>query len=450
MKKIMMAVMAVILANGTVFAGAMDDLQGITEMEIKDISIIQAPVPEAVPQTMAKEFTSGSFTLRIGDKVITRDDDTGKVAGITPDGKISVRNDDGTYNLWKPNQLAKRKGCSMGLCVGNRIVTQFGGGKVSGVYSNGWLAVRDDDPRMGYTTCTDENDIAKMEGCLSGYCVGDTVIGDAVPGTIAGIFPDGRFSVRFYDDSYHIYSSKHFAQTGKKDCTSSGFCVGDTVVAENGNYYTIAGVFSNGRLSILSHQYHNYYDSGTSGLAKTGGCSGGFCVGEKIITTRRHSGRIAGIFSDGEVLFYRDDYKEGTVGYCGDPDYFRIETRLLAKTIGCSGGFCAGSEVIIKEGAGKVAGIFSKDDELSIRVDGEYYNVYPGQIAKTEGCSGGFCAGDTVINKTDGYTGTVAGIFSDGMLSVEVKGRHFFSKPRHYLCTADELTRSISATYVKK
>lgn len=45
MKKIVMAVMAVIPVNGTLFAGAVDDLQGTVKMETKNISM-PAPVPE--------------------------------------------------------------------------------------------------------------------------------------------------------------------------------------------------------------------------------------------------------------------------------------------------------------------------------------------------------------------------------------------------------------------
>ncbi|MBI4424706.1 MAG: hypothetical protein HY554_13315 [Elusimicrobia bacterium] len=431
MTRILAAAIVAVLGNGTVFGMALDDLRAVAGADAKNVSM-QAPAFNAVEQAPTEQVQIGSFSLQIGDKVIA-DGDPGRVAGISSDGRISVRDDDGTYGLWKPERLALRKGCSMGLCVGDRIVSTYYAGKVAGVYANGWLSVRSDDERDGYFTCYGEKEIARRNGCSSGVCVGDTVIPEATPGTVEGMFSDGKVSVRI-GDAYRAYDPDRFARTGKRECSPDGFCVGEKVMSQNGNAFKVAGIFPRGRLSLSSGEY--YYNA-DSDLAKTKGCSDGICVGDRIVTSYRHSGRVAGIFHDGTVLFYRDDYAPGTIGHVFDaPDYFRETTELIARTRGCSGGFCVGAKVIASEGAGKVAGVFSHREYLSVRIQGEYYDIDPDQIAKREGCSGQFCVGDKAINTKNGYAGRVSGVFQDGRVSLNSDGKE-------HVCATADLVRSV-------
>jgi hypothetical protein len=106
-----------------------------------------------------------------------------------------------------------------------------------------------------------------------------------------------------------------------------------------------------------------YYGNRTTNLNKiavTSGCVGPFCVGDQVITNDQLTGTVMGFFNDGDLVV-KD-------GYYGNR---RKSQNSLALTYGCSGMFCIGDKVITKDNMSGVVKGFHADGSIVVK-DGYY------------------------------------------------------------------------------
>lgn len=152
----------------------------------------------------------------VGDPVTVADNRAGKLVGIFPDGRLSVRvSGYERFGTYVPGSVAGVRRCSAGLCADSRIATLTGyAGVVVGVFEGGGVAVRFDGYDSLYTYTRAQ--LAEVEGCSQGICVGASVITEAGQSSrVMGIFQDGRFAVKVPGyDRFGVYSRGQLAVPG--------------------------------------------------------------------------------------------------------------------------------------------------------------------------------------------------------------------------------------------
>jgi hypothetical protein len=113
--------------------------------------------------------------IKIGSQVVTKNMNTGTVAGILPASNEVVVNvpylGQSRYSL---NDVAVTKGCTDGFCVEDAVVTSsMSSGKVVGYFNNGDIVVS--IPYLG-TSRHSPHSLGITRGCTYDFCVGDKVI----------------------------------------------------------------------------------------------------------------------------------------------------------------------------------------------------------------------------------------------------------------------------------
>ena len=217
------------------------------------------------------------------------------------------------------------------------------------------------------------------------------------------------------------------------------FGIGDRVFID-GYGATVIGVDSNDDLSMKLDGRGGYHKrTGTvksHTVARTTGCSYGFCIGDRIITKDGDAGIVKGFFHHRTMLLSLDGYfgyqsrhvdlaeiraAEVTPSRTSSrqaPGHDSMRDRDIA--------FGIGDRVFIDGYGATVIGVDSNDD-LSMKLDGRggYHKrtgtVKSHTVARTTGCSYGFCIGDAIITK-DGDAGIVKGFFRRGAMLLSLDG----------------------------
>ncbi len=156
------------------------------------------------------------------------------------------------------------------------------------------------------------------------------------------------------------------------------FNIGDVVISQNGWRGVVRGVFNDGRVSVYySGSSAGVYIQNPATLARTYGSEGDLTVGDQVISANGWMGEIHGIYMDGQVSVYYAGSSQGR---------YRTNPDLLARTRGMSGGFRIGDHVLSRNGwRGVVQGIYP-DGTLSVYYAGSSQGRYrqsPSQLART-------------------------------------------------------------------
>jgi preprotein translocase subunit YajC len=196
-------------------------------------------------------FAQAQYPPRPGDTVWTNNGLEGTVNAYFPTGMVSVRIGYADYN-YRQDQLATR-GCLANLCSGQQVTTDRGlEGTVNGVFPD----YRTLSVRIGYANYT--YDYSQLASTIPGYPNGGLQVGQTVwtdrglEGTVGGIFPDQRVSVRI---GYANYTMNRM-ELAIEGC-GYNLCSGDQVITTAGLRGAINGVFMDGQFSVRIG-YANY------------------------------------------------------------------------------------------------------------------------------------------------------------------------------------------------
>lgn len=216
-------------------------------------------------------------------------------------GYYTIQAGNRTVNGYEAD-LAKTKGCDIGLCVGEFIyvgvngalqsaevigygmtgfVIKYNGGYLNGITGGHWTA----------------DLVYRSQGCVDVICVGEYVIMATAQtterGRTVGLSLSGKFAVEEYTGidrgKTTVWSIGGLA---KASGCSGSYCVGDTVLNIATQPVTRARVIGQRQgvyvLEFLSAPYTGRMGGGweAKNLALTQGCSGQFCVGNQVRIAR--------------------------------------------------------------------------------------------------------------------------------------------------------------------
>lgn len=230
---------------------------------------------------------------------------------------------------------------------------------------------------------------------------------DNLAGTVAGVFPDGRISLKV---GYSNYTYQRH-QIALSSCINQGVCSGTTVFTRDNLSGRLNGTFPNGNVSITvgySVYNYNYYD-----IAQ-GVCSRDLCPGARVTTNDNLSGTVNGFFPNGDVSIRvgYSNYVYAFQNVGGDRPSYPPYNPPYGDDIRVNDPVWTRDNL-----AGTVAGVFPNGN-ISVKVGYSLYNYVRRDIA-TRGCMGQVCSGEGVVT-SDGLRGTVNGVFQDGNVSIRV------------------------------
>lgn len=140
--------------------------------------------------------------VRVGSRVITRDDREGTVVSMFISKNLVVVRDSYHGNRqWTLDEIAVTSGCLGVFCVNDRVITSDNrSGVVAGFFNDGTVVVK--DSYHGYRQWP-QRELAVTVGCNHLFCINDKVItSDDREGTVSGFYSNGYIAVL---DSYHGY-----------------------------------------------------------------------------------------------------------------------------------------------------------------------------------------------------------------------------------------------------
>ncbi len=147
------------------------------------------------------EFSQG---IAVGEPVynVSRNSDPATVIAIQPNGKFVLRFSDGIGGGWSREDLAVTRGCNEGICTGDVVYNvnrNSDPATAIAIQTNGKFVLRFDDGVGGGWS---SEDLAKTKGCSRNLCVGQKVIDvsrNSDPATVIAIQTNGKFVLRFDD-----------------------------------------------------------------------------------------------------------------------------------------------------------------------------------------------------------------------------------------------------------
>jgi hypothetical protein len=234
----------------TVDVTTVEEINEVTETIPSSTNESYSPVNEEVTTDTTRLNTNFYKQLNIGQRV--RNTSKGSVLV-----KIIKKNTNGTYRVlflegpnrgkegdnWDRSDLAVLDGCSSGLCVGNSVINvsrDSALAKIIGIETNGKFVIRflDGSSKGKKGSNWNRNDFATLSGCSGDLCVDQQVINvsrDSALVKIIGIETNGKFVIRFLDGSS---KGKKGSKWDRKDFAvlsgcSGSFCVGQTVLLKS-------------------------------------------------------------------------------------------------------------------------------------------------------------------------------------------------------------------------
>lgn len=237
-------------------------------------------------------------------KVLVRDSD---------DGKTYVRD---------TSSVGKRISCgASGVCEGEEAMAYPIGtssksylGKIVAVYSNNLVKMRDFDDSKEYFR--NERLIHRKLNCLGSLCAKDRVLSRSgekyYGGVIDSIYSNGLIAVRDDDDGKIYFRDKQYVLKSIQ-CDGSGLCVKDRVMSKSGDKYyygTVTGIYSNGLVYVRDDDDGKSYARQQNIVFKEVKCANGFCRGDRVLSSlsngRHYAGTVTGAYSNG-LIGVRDD-----------------------------------------------------------------------------------------------------------------------------------------------
>lgn len=228
---------------------------------------VYSPNPNPVPPTNPAPRPpppSSAGPLRTGDEVISGGGSNyydGRVVAVYDNGQVVVRdNDDGKTYVRSSAVVFKKIQCATGkrLCIGDSVLT-FGGsngyvGRIMGAYTNGLVAVRDNDDGRRYFRKTDV--VFAAVRCFDGKCAGENVISGGSSkyyfGRIVGVWENGIFQVRDNDDGRAYFRRTDVIKKSIRCERSKGICEGDRVMSGGGSRYYLGVVMGVYQSSVIA------------------------------------------------------------------------------------------------------------------------------------------------------------------------------------------------------
>ena len=280
--------------------------------------------PRLCPQREGDLHVNESVYAVAGD----REGTTATIVAIEPDGNFVIKFDaDGAVgNEWTRDNLARREGCVMDDCVGERVYAAAGDrsgtlASIVGVKKNGQFVLQfDSDGAIGASW--QAGDFARLRGGANGFNVGDRVyaLSGSRQDTIASIVAvqsNGSLVLKFDSDDA-IGAGWASSNLTKADGSgnSCGYSVGDHVYvvggARDGTKAKIIAIQSPGKFMLQFDSDGAIGDSWSAdNIARTSGCArGGLCVGQSVYALsggrQDTTARIVGIQSNGDYVLQFD------------------------------------------------------------------------------------------------------------------------------------------------
>ncbi|QDK46937.1 hypothetical protein DOM22_18125 [Bdellovibrio sp. ZAP7] len=234
------------------------------QLSLSDVFPPQPPAPgPGNPPRPPPPSSAGP--LRAGDAVISGGGSnyyTGQVVAVYDNGQVVVRDDDDGKTYVRSSAVVFKKiqcATSKRLCIGQDVLTYGGSngylGKIVGAYTNGLVAVRDNDDGRRYFRKTDV--VFASVNCFDGKCVGEYVISGSsskyYSGRIVNIWENGIFQVRDDDDSRAYFRRTDVIKKSIRCERSKGICQGDRVMSGGGSRYylgVVVGVYQSGVIAV--------------------------------------------------------------------------------------------------------------------------------------------------------------------------------------------------------
>lgn len=297
-------------------------------------------------------------------------DYVGQVLEIFESGKARVKFEGYSEpSIIDVKNLGRSVNCKNGLCVGDRVLFQNSSNSYVGVITMSFADGKHQVRFPGYSSPSyiRSASLKKSVKCADEICSGDRVVyksgSNHYAGTVQEVFAGGQASVRFDGYSGNDYVTTQ--RLNKNKSCASGICVDDRVLYYNGsNHYLgrVAEIFGDGSAKVRFDGYGGYDYIKADRLTKPVSSVGGFSVGTRVLFAGSsvYVGTVREIFANGTAAVRFD-------GYSGN-DY--IETKRLGHAMNCSGGICVGNRVIYNnQYTGTVREVFS-NGYASVKFDG--------------------------------------------------------------------------------
>lgn len=255
---------------------------------------------------------------------------------------------------WRRSDLAVSHGCYEKFCVNDSFYLSGRNSekvKIVGLQSDGRFVLKFlDGPNSGELGGKwERKDLAVLEGCYQGVCVGDYVYNtkrDGAKVKILGKTLDNSFVIKFVSGELsgqrgNSWNAKYFAL--KEGCYKD-LCVGDIVYKlDNASpKVKILGKTQNHKFVIKFLSGSNSGRHGTNwdreDFALTNGCHGKLCVGDIAYNTSRDNIKVklvAKAMNNTFVIKFLQSNLSGKFGHNWSEDD-------LARTSGCYKSFCVG------------------------------------------------------------------------------------------------------------
>ncbi|QDK38493.1 beta-sandwich domain-containing protein [Bdellovibrio sp. NC01] len=291
-------------------------------------SVLPAPLPPPV-----------DTVLRRGDEVISGPFQNnqyyyGTVLEIFANGKVNVRdNDDGKNYVRDMTAVNKKINCNnTGLvCIGQKVLSgpfqnnAYYNGEVTAVYTNGLIAVRDNDDNKTYLRKSDVV-ITPLARCNnSGHCVGDKVLSGPFQnnayynGQIEAMYSNGLIAVRDQDDGKLYYREARLVLKSVRCDAKSDLCIGTSVLSgpfQENKYYQgrIEGIYSNGLIYVRDQDDNKLYPRQANNMFREIKCeaSKGICKGARVLSGpyqrgAYYAGTVLAVYVNDKILVRDDD-----------------------------------------------------------------------------------------------------------------------------------------------
>lgn len=210
-----------------------------------------APAPNvALPSAQAARTEGAaapSHSFRVGEQVVTWDNNYGQVTGIFGNGDLAVYfNEHGTLR-YPPGNLARRTGAAYGFSNDEYVITSdLSAGRVVGFFENGYLAVY--IPNLEATYHYPAADLAHRTGSAYGFSIDqDVVTPENYYGKVIGIFKGGYLAVYMDGVGTWRYPANALA---RRTGSAYGFSIGQSVITPENYYGWVTGIFQGGDLAV--------------------------------------------------------------------------------------------------------------------------------------------------------------------------------------------------------
>ncbi|WP_374000892.1 beta-sandwich domain-containing protein [Bdellovibrio bacteriovorus] len=266
----------------------------------------------------------------------------------------------------------------------------------------------------GYTGThdVDRRQIATKTDCLGGLCSGFNILyTNSYSGVIRAIFSNNKAQVVL--DGYSGVHVVDISQLSRSVNCLNDFCVGQGVRYSGTYEATIKAIYSSGTAQVAIEGYAGLHFVKISQLAKVLSCSGGFCVGERVMYSSTYKGQILKIYANGQALVTLE-------GYAGTHS---VPISQLSRALNCAQSICVGSNMMYNYTMNaRVLQVFN-NGQASVAIEGYSgtHMVPLSSLSQPITCAQGICAGNRIVYNSS-YSGHVITVYSNGTALVSLSG----------------------------